>query len=59
MPSARYTEASSLQFTVTTPPPKNIDDIDGARGIVEKLFFMSLIALVGTADRPSSSPRKL
>ncbi|KAG8726124.1 autophagy protein, partial [Ceratobasidium sp. 423] len=32
---------------------------DGARGIVEMLFCTSLIALVGAADQPSSSPRKL
>ena len=37
--------------------PKIIDD--GARGIVEMLFCTSLIALVGAADQPSSSPRKL
>ena len=37
--------------------PKNVDD--GARGIVEMLFCTSLIALVGAADQPSSSPRKL
>ena len=38
-------------------PPNSIDD--GARGIVEMLFCTSLIALVGAADQPSSSPRKL
>ncbi|KAG8991877.1 autophagy protein [Tulasnella sp. JGI-2019a] len=32
---------------------------DGARGIVEMLFCTSLIALVGAADQPESSPRKL
>lgn len=32
---------------------------DGARGIVEMLFCSSLIALVGAADQPQSSPRKL
>lgn len=32
---------------------------DGAHGIVEMLFCTSLIALVGAADQPSSSPRKL
>ncbi|THH28523.1 hypothetical protein EUX98_g5674 [Antrodiella citrinella] len=32
---------------------------DGARGIVEMLFCTSLIALVGAADHPQSSPRKL
>ncbi|GBE89254.1 WD40 repeat-like protein [Sparassis latifolia] len=32
---------------------------DGARGIVEMLFCTSLIALVGAADFPQSSPRKL
>ncbi|KAI0312595.1 WD40 repeat-like protein [Amylostereum chailletii] len=32
---------------------------DGARGIVEMLFCTSLIALVGAADQPSSSPRKV
>lgn len=32
---------------------------DGARGIVEMLFCTSLIALVGAADQPHSSPRKL
>ncbi|ESK89531.1 protein-vacuolar targeting protein [Moniliophthora roreri MCA 2997] len=32
---------------------------DGARGIVEMLFCTSLIALVGAADIPQSSPRKL
>lgn len=32
---------------------------DGARGIVEMLFCTSLIALVGAADHPHSSPRKL
>ncbi|KAL5498562.1 ATG18 [Sanghuangporus vaninii] len=32
---------------------------DGARGIVEMLFCTSLIALVGAADEPESSPRKL
>ncbi|KII91373.1 hypothetical protein PLICRDRAFT_38114 [Plicaturopsis crispa FD-325 SS-3] len=32
---------------------------DGARGIVEMLFCTSLIALVGVADLPQSSPRKL
>ncbi|KAL0957945.1 hypothetical protein HGRIS_000126 [Hohenbuehelia grisea] len=32
---------------------------DGARGIVEMLFCTSLIALVGVADQPKSSPRKL
>ncbi|KAG7096375.1 autophagy protein [Marasmius oreades] len=32
---------------------------DGARGIVEMLFCTSLIALVGAADVPQSSPRKL
>ncbi|KAK0467365.1 WD40 repeat-like protein [Desarmillaria tabescens] len=31
----------------------------GARGIVEMLFCTSLIALVGAADQPHSSPRKL
>ncbi|TFK72835.1 WD40 repeat-like protein [Pluteus cervinus] len=31
----------------------------GARGIVEMLFCTSLIALVGVADHPQSSPRKL
>jgi autophagy-related protein 18 len=40
----------------------NFDSVeidDGARGIVEMLFCTSLIALVGAADQPSSSPRKL
>ncbi|TBU57146.1 WD40 repeat-like protein [Dichomitus squalens] len=32
---------------------------DGARGIVEMLFCTSLLALVGAADHPQSSPRKL
>ncbi|KAM5541888.1 hypothetical protein V8D89_004617 [Ganoderma adspersum] len=32
---------------------------DGARGIVEMLFCTSLLALVGAADQPQSSPRKL
>ena len=32
---------------------------DGAKGIVEMLFCTSLIALVGAADHPHSSPRKL
>jgi hypothetical protein len=32
---------------------------DGARGIVEMLFCTSLIVLVGGADQPHSSPRKL
>ncbi|KZT07906.1 WD40 repeat-like protein [Laetiporus sulphureus 93-53] len=32
---------------------------DGAKGIVEMLFCTSLIALVGAADQPQSSPRKL
>lgn len=32
---------------------------DGARGIVEMLFSTSLVALVGAADQPESSPRKL
>ncbi|KAH8116067.1 WD40 repeat-like protein [Phellopilus nigrolimitatus] len=32
---------------------------DGARGTVEMLFCTSLIALVGVADQPQSSPRKL
>ncbi|EKM56318.1 uncharacterized protein PHACADRAFT_172055 [Phanerochaete carnosa HHB-10118-sp] len=32
---------------------------DGARGTVEMLFCTSLIALVGAADQPHSSPRKL
>ncbi|KIY61345.1 WD40 repeat-like protein [Cylindrobasidium torrendii FP15055 ss-10] len=32
---------------------------DGAKGIVEMLFCTSLIALVGAADQPHSSPRKL
>jgi autophagy-related protein 18 len=32
---------------------------DGARGTVEMLFCTSLIALVGAADQPQSSPRKL
>ncbi|KAI0695024.1 WD40 repeat-like protein [Cytidiella melzeri] len=32
---------------------------DGAKGIVEMLFCTSLIALVGAADHPQSSPRKL
>ncbi|GJJ10717.1 autophagy protein [Clathrus columnatus] len=32
---------------------------DGAKGIVEMLFCTSLIALVGVADHPQSSPRKL
>ena len=36
----------------------NVAD-DGARGIVEMLFCTSLIALVGVADQPQSSPRKL
>ncbi|KAG6881064.1 autophagy protein, partial [Termitomyces sp. T159_Od127] len=35
------------------------DEDDGARGIVEMLFCTSLIALVGAADQPQSSPRKL
>jgi hypothetical protein len=48
--------------------PKNAVDVavltgniavDGARGIVEMLFCTSLIALVGAADQPQSSPRKL
>ncbi|KAH9930438.1 WD40 repeat-like protein [Epithele typhae] len=32
---------------------------DGARGTVEMLFCTSLLALVGAADQPQSSPRKL
>ncbi|KIM35831.1 hypothetical protein M413DRAFT_449564 [Hebeloma cylindrosporum] len=32
---------------------------DGARSIVEMLFCTSLIVLVGAADHPQSSPRKL
>ncbi|KAI0646686.1 WD40 repeat-like protein [Trametes meyenii] len=32
---------------------------DGARGIVEMLFCTSLLALVGGADHPQLSPRKL
>ncbi|RPD69141.1 hypothetical protein L226DRAFT_539989 [Lentinus tigrinus ALCF2SS1-7] len=32
---------------------------DGVRGIVEMLFCTSLLALVGAADHPQSSPRKL
>ncbi|KAF9030616.1 WD40 repeat-like protein [Panaeolus papilionaceus] len=32
---------------------------NGARGIVEMLFCTSLIVLVGAADQPQSSPRKL
>ncbi|KAI0088942.1 WD40 repeat-like protein [Irpex rosettiformis] len=32
---------------------------DGAKGIVEMLFCTSLMALVGAADQPHSSPRKL
>ncbi|KAI0824937.1 WD40 repeat-like protein [Trametes gibbosa] len=32
---------------------------DGARGIVEMLFCTSLLALVGAADHPHLSPRKL
>ena len=32
---------------------------DGAKRIVEMLFCTSLIALVGAADQPPSSPRKL
>ncbi|KZT51183.1 WD40 repeat-like protein [Calocera cornea HHB12733] len=32
---------------------------DGATGIVEMLFCTSLVALVGAADQPSSSPRQL
>ncbi|KAJ8455270.1 hypothetical protein ONZ45_g18994 [Pleurotus djamor] len=32
---------------------------DGARGIVEMLFCTSLLAIVGVADHPKSSPRKL
>ncbi|KAF4563677.1 Autophagy protein [Pleurotus pulmonarius] len=32
---------------------------NGARGIVEMLFCTSLLALVGVADVPGSSPRKL
>ena len=32
---------------------------DGARGIVEMLFCTSLLALVGAADQPQSSPRRL
>jgi hypothetical protein len=32
---------------------------DGAKGIVEMLFCTSLLALVGAADQPKSSPRKL
>ncbi|KAI0777802.1 WD40 repeat-like protein [Trametes elegans] len=32
---------------------------DGARGIVEMLFCTSLLALVGAADHPYLSPRKL
>lgn len=32
---------------------------DGAKGIVEMLFCTSLLALVGAADQPQSSPRKL
>lgn len=32
---------------------------DGARGTVEMLFCTSLLALVGAADHPQSSPRKL
>lgn len=32
---------------------------DGARSIVEMLFCTSLLALVGAADQPQSSPRKL
>ena len=31
---------------------------EGARGIVKMLFCTSLIALVGAADPPQSSPRK-
>ena len=36
-----------------------LDPGNGARGIVEMLFCTSLIALVGAADQPQSSPRKL
>jgi len=32
---------------------------DGARSVVEMLFCTSLLALVGAADQPQSSPRKL
>lgn len=32
---------------------------DGAVGIVEMLFCTSLVALVGTGDRPNSSTRRL
>ena len=32
---------------------------DSAKGIVEMLFCTSLVALVGVADQPQSSPRKL
>ncbi|KAF9237756.1 WD40 repeat-like protein [Melanogaster broomeanus] len=44
-------------YSITNCDPFREDD--GARGIVEMLFCTSLIALVGAADQPQSSPRKL
>lgn len=47
-------------MTYTSVWYENQYDVDdGARGIVEMLFCTSLLALVGAADQPQSSPRKL
>ncbi|KAI4525050.1 WD40 repeat-like protein [Schizophyllum commune Loenen D] len=47
------------QITNCDPFGRVYTQNDGARGIVEMLFCTSLIALVGAADQPQSSPRKL
>lgn len=58
-----YTKSESRTYThihvwlLTSFTSIAIDD--GAKGIVEMLFCTSLIALVGAADQPQSSPRKL
>ncbi|KAF8503884.1 WD40 repeat-like protein [Hysterangium stoloniferum] len=48
-------------YSITNCDPfgRVFTSVDGARGIVEMLFCTSLIALVGAADQPQSSPRKL
>ncbi|PPQ91069.1 hypothetical protein CVT25_014737 [Psilocybe cyanescens] len=46
-------------ISVGTRKGYSVTNYDGARGIVEMLFCTSLIVLVGAADQPQSSPRKL
>ena len=58
-PFGRVFTSSLYAFSPNICLDSTHDADDGARGIVEMLFCTSLIALVGAADQPQSSPRKL